>query len=60
MRHLCQAARGYALSSNALFAQLRRMTDANFGIEKIVTSFLTESMKSFDGYPLKPTERAEA
>jgi hypothetical protein len=36
------------------------MTDANFGIEKIVTSFLMESMKSFDGYPLKPTERAEA
>ncbi len=39
---------------------MREMTDADFGIEKIVTSFLMESMKSFDGYPLRPSERSES
>lgn len=39
---------------------MREMTDEAFGIEKIVTSFLMESMKSFEGYPLRPTERAES
>ncbi|MCD9005985.1 Lrp/AsnC family transcriptional regulator [Luteimonas sp. XNQY3] len=33
---------------------LREMTDGDFGVEKIVTSFLMEDMKSFGGYPLMP------
>ncbi|RZZ89503.1 Lrp/AsnC family transcriptional regulator [Pseudoxanthomonas winnipegensis] len=38
---------------------MREMTEENFGIEKIVTSFLLDSMKSFDGYPLQPTGQKE-
>lgn len=38
---------------------MREMTDQDFGIEKIVSSFLMESMKPFEGYPLQPTGRLE-
>ncbi|MCD9028218.1 Lrp/AsnC family transcriptional regulator [Luteimonas sp. BDR2-5] len=33
---------------------MREMTDGDFGVEKIVSSFLMEEMKSFAGYPLTP------
>lgn len=33
---------------------MREMTDHDFGVEKIVTSFLMEDMKTFNGYPLTP------
>jgi Lrp/AsnC family leucine-responsive transcriptional regulator len=33
---------------------MREMTDGDFGVEKIVSSFLMEDMKSFEGYPLTP------
>ena len=31
---------------------MRAMTDGNFGVEKIVSNFMMEDMKSFKGYPL--------
>ena len=31
---------------------MRAMTDGNFGVEKIVSNFMMEDMKSFEGYPL--------
>lgn len=31
---------------------MRLMTDGDFGVEKIVSNFLMEDMKSFKGYPL--------
>jgi Lrp/AsnC family leucine-responsive transcriptional regulator len=34
---------------------MRQMTDGAFGVEKIVSSFLMEDMKSFEGYPLTPS-----
>ena len=34
---------------------MREMTDGNFGVEKIVSNFLMEDMKSFKGYPLTPS-----
>lgn len=33
---------------------MREMTDADLGVERIVSSFLMEDMKSFQGYPLTP------
>jgi len=33
---------------------MREMTDGDFGVEKIISSFLMEDMKSFEGYPLTP------
>jgi Lrp/AsnC family transcriptional regulator, leucine-responsive regulatory protein len=33
---------------------MREMTDGDFGVEKIVSSFLMEEMKAFKGYPLTP------
>lgn len=33
---------------------MREMTDGGFGVEKIVSNFLIEDMKSFEGYPLTP------
>lgn len=33
---------------------MREMTDGDFGVEKIISSFLMEDMKSFEGYPLAP------
>jgi Lrp/AsnC family leucine-responsive transcriptional regulator len=31
---------------------MREITDGNFGVEKIVSNFMMEDMKSFKGYPL--------
>ncbi|MEP6908309.1 MAG: Lrp/AsnC family transcriptional regulator [Pseudoxanthomonas sp.] len=31
---------------------MREMTDGDFGVEKIVSNFMMEDMKSFKGYPL--------
>lgn len=37
---------------------MREMTDGDFGVEKIVSNFMMEDMKSFKGYPLVQGDRA--
>jgi Lrp/AsnC family leucine-responsive transcriptional regulator len=37
---------------------MREMTDGEFGVEKIVSNFMMEDMKSFRGYPLVQGDRA--
>jgi len=37
---------------------MREMTDGDFGVEKIVSNFMMEDMKSFRGYPLVQGDRA--
>lgn len=38
---------------------MRAMTDSDFGVEKIVSSFLMEDMKPFRGYPLTSARGAD-